>query len=240
MEGQALSTTTYTVQRGDTLISLAQRYGLSLEALLAANPQISDPDHIRVGEVLHIPVPAQAILSVDTTLLRAVVPTLSPKRASEVVDALAYGAELADCMTPLRLAMWLAQLAHESGGFRWLRELGDAAYFQRYEGRADLGNTQPGDGARYCGRGFIQITGRTNYTNAAKALNIDLVRYPQFAEVPVIAAMVAAWYWRRHQLNRYADRGDVRGATKAINGGFTGLADREAYYRRAKHALGLS
>lgn len=130
--------------------------------------------------------------------------------------------------------MWLAQVGHESLSLRYLEEIASGA---AYEGRRDLGNTQPGDGKKYKGRGPIQITGRANYTSAASALKLDLVNNPQIAAQPRHAFRVSAWWWSAHGLNAISDTGDVTAATRRINGGLNGLADRQSRYARCK-ALG--
>src|SRR5688500_10285863 len=94
--------------------------------------------------------------------------------------------------TYLREAAFLAQLAHESGQFRWMEEIASGA---DYEGRLDLGNTQPGDGVRFKGRGPIQLTGRSNYTAASHALGVDLVGNPARAADPDIGFRTAVWFW---------------------------------------------
>jgi putative chitinase len=147
--------------------------------------------------------------------------------------------------TPARLAMFLAQIALESGEFRYSEELWGPSDAQcRYEPPSQLatrlGNTQPGDGKRFKGRGYIQLTGRSNYAKAALALGIDLVAHPDLAAWPEMAARIAAWYWRTHNCNGPADRGDVEGTTKLINGGLNGLEERERYFWRAKTALGVA
>lgn len=134
--------------------------------------------------------------------------------------------------TPKRLAMFWAQLAHESGNFKFLKELGNDAYFTKYEGRKDLGNTQKGDGLRFKGRGFIQITGRNNYTLLSKDTRIDYLNNPQWLEREPDALISALWYWNKHKLNTYADKSDLKGATRVINGGYNGLADRESKYNK--------
>ncbi|MEO9385522.1 glycoside hydrolase family 19 protein [Chromobacterium phragmitis] len=99
-------------------------------------------------------------------------------------------------------------------------------------GRKELGNTQAGDGARFKGRGFMQLTGRSNYAAASKALNLDLLAHPEQAEDPVIAARIATWYWQsRKGLVAAARAGNVKAATRPINKGLKGLAQREANYR---------
>lgn len=130
-----------------------------------------------------------------------------------------------------RAWMWLAQVGHESLSLRYLEEIADGS---AYEGRKDLGNTQPGDGKRYKGRGPIQITGRYNYTQAGAALKLDLVNRPQIAAEPQHAFRVSAWWWHANGLNGISDTGDVTAATRRINGGLNGLSDRQSRYARAK------
>lgn len=140
--------------------------------------------------------------------------------------------------TRLRQAMFLAQIGHESGGMRYTVEIwGNTAAQQRYEGRANLGNTVEGDGFRFRGRGLIQTTGRFNYEATAKALDIDCVNNPDLLAEPINAARSAAWWWQSHNLNRFADADDCKGCTKVINGGYNGLEQRLALYAAAKLAL---
>jgi predicted chitinase len=148
---------------------------------------------------------------------------------------------------PLNLALMLADArSHVAGNVsrpdrarvrRVPLPRGDRVRVEAYEGRADLGNTQPGDGVRFKGRGWIQITGRKNYAAAADALKVDLVEHPELAAKDDVAAKAAAWFWTAHGLNRFADARDVRGCTRLINGGFNGLVQREALYKRALVAL---
>jgi|SRR5688572_31554313 len=102
-----------------------------------------------------------------------------------------------------------------------------------------LGNTEPGDGKRYKGRGPIQLTGRANYKKYGEMLGVDLVGDPDLAAKPEIAFQTAALYWQLNGCNELADLGDFVGVTRKINGGTNGLADRERYYERAKEALGV-
>lgn len=146
--------------------------------------------------------------------------------------------------TPARLAAFLAQIGHESGRLVYVREIwGPTPAQQRYEGRADLGNTQPGDGKRYMGRGLIQTTGRANYSATRDGLAAYLPNVPDFEAVPALlerpdlAAMSAAWFWHSRELNTFADLGDFIRITKRINGGTNGLADRLALYEAAKAVL---
>jgi len=149
----------------------------------------------------------------------------------------------ADISTPLRGAMYLAQLAHESAEFRCLQVLvSGAAYDPLLNPKlaAEVGNTKPGDGRRYKGRGAIPLTGRANYAKAGPALELDLLEHPELAAEPANAFRVSAWFWRTYGLNAYADAGDVEGATRRINGGLNGLVHRLEYYRRSREALGLT
>lgn len=135
--------------------------------------------------------------------------------------------------TPLRLAHFLAQLGHESDGYRAMEEYASGS---AYEGRKDLGNTQPGDGRRYKGRGPIQMTGRANYRYYGQKAGIDFESHPEIAAVPSIGMMTACLYWARHNLNALADLDDTLGITRRINGGQNGIDDRR---RRLTIAKGL-
>lgn len=157
---------------------------------------------------------------------------------------------------PKEQAMFMAQLDHESGGFRNYEEnlnysaAGLRKTFGKYyktdaEAAADarnpeaiankvyggrMGNEDPGDGFKFRGRGAIQLTGRDNYDAAGKALGLDLVNNPDLAKDPANAAKIAAWYWKKNNLGAAGKAGDVTAATRRINGGTNGLADREAKY----------
>ena len=146
----------------------------------------------------------------------------------------------AQCTTVNRAAMWCAQIGHESGGLRWMEEIADGS---AYEGRKDLGNTQPGDGKRYKGRGPIQLTGAANYGAFSMWAHDQglapttgyFVNNPTLVAQPRWGFLAASWYWTvaRPKLNSYADAADILAATKAINGGTNGLADRSTRWARA-------
>ena len=140
--------------------------------------------------------------------------------------------------TRLRQAMFLAQIGHESGGMKYTVEIwGPTPTQSRYEGRKDLGNTQAGDGFKYRGRGLIQTTGRYNYEKTSDALDVDFLRYPELLEEPQNAARSAAWWWQSHNLNKFADSGDILGCTMVINGGKNGLEHRKKLYEAALSAV---
>jgi putative chitinase len=157
-----------------------------------------------------------------------------PEYLQNINDALVEGS----INTCLRQAAFLAQLAHESGQLVYMEELASG---EAYEGRKDLGNTQPGDGKRYKGRGPIQLTGRANYRAAGQALGLDLEGNPEQVKTPQVGFRVAVWFWTTRKLNDLADQGTLesfRQITKKINGGTNGQADREQYWAKAKNALG--
>lgn len=131
----------------------------------------------------------------------------------------------------LRLAHFMAQIIHESGSFRYMEEIASGS---AYEGRADLGNTQPGDGRLFKGRGPIQLTGRANYRTFGNTLGIDFERHPEIAALPSIGLHIALEYWRSKGMNALADRDDVEGITRKINGGLNGFADRKAHLAKLK------
>lgn len=143
-----------------------------------------------------------------------------------------------DIDTPTRQAAFLAQIGHESGGLHWLIEIwGPTPAQSRYEGRADLGNTRPGDGYKYRGRGLIQLTGRFNYAKASVALGINVSDNPELLGQSPLADRVAGWFWQSHGCNEIADGGDFKALTKRINGGTNGLSDRLALWGKAKSVL---
>ncbi|ATB36283.1 hypothetical protein CYFUS_001697 [Cystobacter fuscus] len=169
--------------------------------------------------------------------LRAVMPRLTEARAAELLPWLLAAMREAGVSTPARAAAFLAQLAHESGELRYFEELASGA---AYEGRADLGNTQPGDGVRYKGRGPIQLTGRANYRAAGTALGLDLEGSPARVATPAVGFRTAAWYWRSRGLNELADAGRFDDITRRVNGGLNGKAERDAYHAKARAVLGVT
>lgn len=156
---------------------------------------------------------------------------------------MAFAQPLTDAMaeheinTARRQAAFLAQVAHESGQLRYTCELASG---EEYEGRKDLGNSQPGDGPLFKGRGLLQITGRTNYEACGRALDLPLVQTPQLLEAPAGACRSAAWFWVTHELNELADENKFCAITKIINGGYNGIDERLGYYLQARRTLGAA
>lgn len=165
-------------------------------------------------------------------------------RAAYWLPHLQYACEVYEIDSTKRLAAFLAQIAHESGRLVYVKEIwGPTESQKRYEYRKDLGNTEPGDGKRYMGRGLIQITGKANYAAVRDGLRgimtevPDFELYPEDLEKPAFAALSAAWFWYKHGLNELADNMNFTAITKRINGGLNGYDDRLALYNKAFQAL---
>jgi putative chitinase len=197
-----------------------------------------------------------------------ITPSLSVNKANEYVEYLNNTMEEFSINTLLCKAAFIAQTAHESGGYnRFIENLnysekglmgtwpkkfptkGKAMLYARnpqkianyvYANINGNGNEESGDGWRYKGRGMIQITARKNYTDCSKALNLDLIKTPELLEQAALAFRSAGWFWNSRSLNELADREDIIAITKKINGGLNGLEDRKLYYARAKNALGVA
>lgn len=174
-----------------------------------------------------------------TAVMAAAAGHIAGPQVRELAEALVTPMVGKDITTPLRICHFLAQGCHETGGWRFLTELGNDSYFARYDGRKDLGNTQPGDGYLYRGRGIFQITGRANYTAYGVKLVMPLVGQPELAAEPDGAAKIAVAYWDDHGLNLPADHDDLNTITRRINGGLNGYPDRAAILARLKTMWGL-
>jgi len=168
--------------------------------------------------------------------------------------------------TPQRVAAFVAQAAHESGGFTALHEnLNYRAetlrkvfpkYFPTdelaqqyahnqeaianrvYANRMGNGPEESGDGFRYCGRGLIQLTGQQNYQAFADSIETPVEQVPDFLQTFEGAVQSACWFWENNNLNQYADSGDILTMTKRINGGTIGLEDRQKHYNQALQVFG--
>lgn len=168
--------------------------------------------------------------------------------------------------TPARVAAFIAQCAHESGGFKFLKEnlnyraesllktfpkyfktLEEARAYEKqpvkianriYGNRMGNGPEESGDGFRYCGRGLIQLTGKENYSWFAASLEIPVEEASEYLETFEGAVQSACWFWETNNLNQWADKGDILTLTKRINGGTIGLEDRIKHYNHALHVLG--
>lgn len=167
--------------------------------------------------------------------------------------------------TPERVAAFLAQTAHESGGYKALKEnlnyraetlckvwpryfppdvaqqyahKQEAIANRAYANRMGNGDEASGDGYRYCGRGLIQLTGKSNYMKFAESIETPVEEIPEFLSTFEGAIQSACWFWETNNLNQYADSGDILTMTKKINGGTLGLQDRQQHYHHAVQVLG--
>ena len=175
--------------------------------------------------------------------LSIIMPAALPAKIDRYYDPLVTAMTKYEINTPLRIAHFLAQIAHESASFLFAEEIASGS---AYEGRADLGNTQTGDGVRFKGRGLIQLTGRANYTAYSNDTGIDYVAKPQLlATDPFVGVDVSCWFWNKHKISKMADADDVIAVSKRINGvnkktGLpNGIDERIAFLVRAKALLGL-
>jgi predicted chitinase len=164
-------------------------------------------------------------MSLNAGVLQRAMPGLSAPLADKYVGLLRKAMIERNITTENRASAFLAQLGHESVSLRFFQEIADGS---EYEGRLDLGNTQPGDGRRFKGRGPIQLTGRSNYRTYGQLLGLPLEQRPEMAADPKIGFRIAALFWQRMDGNRLADAGNFREITRRINGGFNGMADRES------------
>jgi len=142
--------------------------------------------------------------------------------------------------TPKRITAFLAQLAYESAEYRYMEEIWGPTEAQLgYEGRADLGNTQPGDGRKFAGVGPIQNTGRANITACGLYLGIDTAADPKLLTLPQYGTRSAVWFWNTRKLSLLADRDWFKTITRIINGGLNGFSDRRQYWDRNRALFGL-
>lgn len=177
------------------------------------------------------------MIALTCEIMRAAMPYAQAHRVETFLPHLQQAIdEFCISEAPLRVAHFLAQVAHESGSLRYTEEIASG---EAYEGRPSLGNIVPGDGKRFKGRGLIQLTGRANYRDCAAALGLPLLEQPDILSQPGPAAMSAGWFWTSRGLNGIADTDNALKITRIVNGGTNGLADRMASLRRTKKALGL-
>ena len=147
-------------------------------------------------------------------------------------------------MSPIAKACFMARMDQETGGFRYMYELGSPSYFTKYDGRQDLGNSQPGDGYNFRGRGYIQLTGRGNYTRYGPAVGVDLVNNPDLAADEAVAARVALTYWYNVKvqgttLAQWAEQGNINNVILGINGGMNGAQETINKYKMYANKYGV-
>lgn len=189
-------------------------------------------------------------MTVTREQLKAIMPGITKYRIDRFIEPLNAWMFIYSIETPARIAAFLAQIAQESGSLYYVEEIASG---EAYEGRRDLGNTRPGDGVKYKGRGLIQITGRSNYQRVANAFDMqEIMDNPALLESPNMATRSAAWYWYDRNLNEIADAPDTQTfywtrtkkrynkfqwITILINGGLTHYNERLAFYQRALKVL---
>jgi putative chitinase len=168
--------------------------------------------------------------------LKQITPSTPDTRIDAFIHHLNTYMPLYGIDTPNEIASFLAQVLHESGGLKWLREIwGPTPAQAKYEGRKDLGNTVRGDGKKFMGRGLIQLTGRANYARMSKDMFGDdrLLQTPDLLSTAEYAVKSACIYWQWRKMDLIDDDLDIKAETKAVNGGYNGMADRQQYFNRA-------
>lgn len=198
--------------------------------------------------------------------LKQVVPNLPADKCAAYLPCLLQAVQEFEINSPMRVAAFIAQTAHESAGYRtFIENLNYSAEAltrvwpsrfpkevavtyarnpekianRAYASRIGNGDEASGDGWRFRGRGAIQVTGRSNYQACGVGLGLDLFTSPELLEQPLHAFRSAAWFWKSRNLNTLADKDDIVGITEVINGGLNGLEERKNYYNQAKSILGL-
>lgn len=174
---------------------------------------------------------------IDNDLLRRVADAVALPLAGRLAEAMTHWLPEYEIDNIDRQAIFLAQAAHETDGFKTLEEYATGT---AYEGRADLGNAEPGDGARFKGRGIFMLTGRANYRAAGDRLGVELELHPEIVAEPDVAVRTACDFWVAHNLSAFADHRDFMRVTRIVNGGYNGLVQRFVYWARAWRALGES
>lgn len=170
-------------------------------------------------------------------------PNVYSKRLDEFVASFNMYAVHFGINSPLRIAMYLAQVFHESANLRYVEELASGAAYDTGHLAAQLGNTpeKDGDGQKYKGRGYLQLTGLNNYKAFKKSewCTVDVVADPKKVADYPLNQVSAMWFWETHNLNKWADEGNVEKVTKIINGGQNGLANRKYLYRMFCKEFGI-
>lgn len=181
------------------------------------------------------------MIKIDGDFIREIAPIFTGsngEKQNEIIDKISPSfsdiLEKYEINSKLRIAHFMGQITHECAGFRTTEEFASG---KAYEGRKDLGNVNPGDGVRYKGRGLIQLTGRSNYRTIGEKLNLPLEDNPEMAADPLISLLIACEYWKSKNINILADKDDLEGVTRKVNGGLNGLSERRNYYLRAKNIL---
>lgn len=244
------------VSRGDTVFSMAKAFDTNVEEIRRLNG-LDKNFTIRPGQIIKVPKPKifpeieplakskQNINAKQSSNRKIEQPkigntkTLTGKPYEALLTRTARSSGIND---PIELAAFLAQTSVETGRFKYMKEIGNKNRIEKMydpkfnkQGAKVLGNTKPGDGWKYKGRGFIQLTGRDNYTRASRDLGIDIVKNPDLvAKDPEIAAKTSVWYWKTHVRPQVKDFRDTAAVTKAVQGGSSALDRREREFQNFK------
>lgn len=242
------------VGQGDTVYSIARAFGTTPEIIQKLN-KLDKNFSVKAGQTLKVPA-GEVIDVIDKPSKEKKVEPEKKKPAkidtSKTLTGTTHEAILtktaraSGITDPTELAAFLAQCAHESHDFKSMVEYGGSLDFKKYDIKFnprkanELGNKKIGDGARYKGRGYIQLTGRYNYKMAGKALGLPLEQKPELAEKPEVAAKIAVWFWKQRVQPNVTNFNDVTAVTKPINSGLRGLEDRkEAFVDFKKFKLAM-
>ena len=231
------------VEPGDTVYSIARQNNLDPVELMKFN-KFNNTTRLSPGQQVRIPNRSKANQPTTNRIPAKAVPTKLPAKAvpnkpqqpqqpqpltKNPIELTLRDYAIQKGITGKELAQFMAQCAHESASFTLTLEIASGA---NYEGNVvDLGNTQPGDGIRYKGRGYIQLTGRRNYTDAGRDLKLPLVEKPELVEQPAIAIKTSVWYWLNRVKPAVADATNSRQVTRIINGGYTHLKKRIKWFK---------
>jgi putative chitinase len=239
MGAQANSIVTQIVDPGDTVYSIARQNNVNPSVLFKLNG-FNNNTKLTPGQEVKVPdvytkdakPAAKPAAKVSKPAPVSVAKTVSPITGNRA-EQLLMNTAIRSGITGTELAAFMAQMAHESDDFKSMKEYGGSLDFRKYDPKyapkkaKTLGNKYAGDGNRFKGRGFIQITGRYNYGIASKAIGVDLVKNPKLAENPAVAAKIAVWYWKLRVQPNVTNFNDVEAVTKPINPGLRGLEDRK-------------
>jgi len=181
-------------------------------------------------------------MSITTDQLKRIITPVNypPEKLQAITDALNATFDKYSINTPLRISHFLAQVLHESSAFRFSVEIwGNTPAQKKYDTRVDLGNSPEldGDGFKFRGRGWIQLTGKTNYRLASAEFSQDFITNPDLLGKEPWDGLSAGWFWTRRGLNALADADNIIAITKKVNGGFNGLNERKMWMVKAKNVL---
>lgn len=227
----------YVVKKGDTLSGISKKHynTPNFWPKIAKFNEIQNPDRIRVGQCIKIPMICKENNKNTEQLfskseLRKMIPYATSENIEKFYTPLHDAMVKAKINTKNRIAHFLAQIIHESGSLKYKEEIASG---EAYENRKDLGNIKKGDGKKFKGRGLIQLTGRSNYQQFGKSLNLGnkLLENPSLVSDTEYSIQAACWFWSKHKLNELADEDNIEAITKKINGGTNGLTDRKKHLK---------